>query len=85
MRNYYHTKRDYLLNCIRESKFASYVEIMEEDAGLHFIMKIDTDLSDRDFCMYAEKNAAPFNRNSILNSILEDNYSDNFIMLSEIS
>lgn len=28
---------------------------MEEDAGLHFIMKIDTSLSDREFCMYAEQ------------------------------
>ena len=55
MRNYYHTKRDYLLNCIKESRFSSYVTIMEEDAGLHFIMKIDTPLSDREFCMYAEQ------------------------------
>ena len=55
MRNYYHTKRDYLLQCIKESNFSSHVEIMEEDAGLHFIMKIDTTLSDREFCMYAEQ------------------------------
>ena len=29
---------------------------MEEDAGLHFIMKIKTTLTDHDFCMYAEQN-----------------------------
>ena len=28
---------------------------MEEDAGLHFIMKIKTALTDHDFCMYAEQ------------------------------
>ena len=55
MRNSYHQKRDFLLNCIRESNFSSYAEIMEEDAGLHFIMKINTHLSDHDFCMYAKQ------------------------------
>ena len=55
MRNYYHQKRDFLLNCIKESKFSSYAEIMDDDAGLHFIMKIHTNLSDHDFCMYAKQ------------------------------
>ena len=55
MRNYYHNKRDFLLKCIEESDFAPLVKIMEEDSGLHFIMKINTEISDRDFCKYAEK------------------------------
>lgn len=56
MRNYYHAKRDLLLKAMENSKLAPYVKIMEEDAGLHFIMKIETTLNDQDFCMLAEQN-----------------------------
>lgn len=55
MRNHYHTKRDILLTQIRQSEFSDYVKIMEEDAGLHFIMKIRTNLTDQAFCKEAEK------------------------------
>lgn len=53
MRNYYHKKRDYLIDRIHQSPLASYVTIMEEDAGLHFILEIKTALSDQDFCRLA--------------------------------
>lgn len=56
MRNYYHNKRDYLLSCIQNSPLASHVSISEEDAGLHFLMKIETKLSDEEFCKKAEQN-----------------------------
>lgn len=56
MRNYYHAKRDLLLSCIKESPLSSYVTISEEDAGLHFLMKIKTNLNDEDFCMRAHQN-----------------------------
>jgi GntR family transcriptional regulator/MocR family aminotransferase len=42
MRIRYHQKRDALIEGIRASDFASRVEILEQDAGLHFLMRIDT-------------------------------------------
>lgn len=55
MRNYYHNKRDLLLSCIQDSPLSSYVSISEEDAGLHFLMKIKTDMEDAEFCRRAEQ------------------------------
>lgn len=55
MRNYYHTKRDTLLDIIKNSPLAPYVTIREENSGLHFLMKLNTTLSDSDFCIAAEK------------------------------
>ena len=46
MRNSYHKKRDYLLETIKKSPLSSYVTITEEDAGLHFLMRIDTEIPD---------------------------------------
>lgn len=45
-RNFYKTQRDTLLECIKDSPLASHSTIMEEDAGLHFLLKLDTRLSD---------------------------------------
>ncbi len=50
MRNYYRSRRDALLQTIRKSKLASKAIIAEEDAGLHFILKINTALTDEEFC-----------------------------------
>lgn len=55
MRNYYHTKRDTLLRTIKNSPLSSYVTISEEDAGLHFLMEVKTELSDETFCQKAEQ------------------------------
>lgn len=55
MRNYYHTKRDTLLRTIKNSPLSSYVTISEEDAGLHFLMEVKTELSDEVFCQKAEQ------------------------------
>ena len=56
MRNFYRHRRDTLLEVIRQSKVNTRVEIAEEDAGLHFILKVNTDLSDEAFCERALKN-----------------------------
>ena len=49
MRNYYHNKRDFLLQSIRNSPLAQYATISEEDAGLHFLLKLKTSYSDTEF------------------------------------
>ncbi len=46
MRNYYRKLRDTLLNAIRKSPLNSHCTILEENSGLHFLLKINTDKSD---------------------------------------
>lgn len=46
MRNYYRKLRDTLLNAIRNSPLNSNCTILEENSGLHFLLKINTDKSD---------------------------------------
>ena len=46
MRNYYRKLRDALLNAIRKSPLNSNCTILEENSGLHFLLKINTNKSD---------------------------------------
>jgi len=55
MRNYYHEKRDILLRQIADSPIAGCCVISEEDAGLHFLMEVNTGLSDSEACAALEK------------------------------
>lgn len=48
MRNYYRTQRDTLISCIREHPYFQRVSIHEEDAGLHFLLKVDTGYTDEE-------------------------------------
>lgn len=48
MRNYYRVQRDTLLSCIRNQKHFSKVKIKEENAGLHFLLEINTPYSDEE-------------------------------------
>lgn len=48
MRNFYHTQRDVLLSAIARSPLAGRVTISEEDAGLHFLMKVASPLSEEE-------------------------------------
>ena len=48
MRNFYHKTKRQLLDAIKNSPLASYVTIMEEDSGLHFLLKVNTELSDEE-------------------------------------
>ncbi len=45
MRNHYRIQRDGLIRVIRESRMAGKLQIMEEDAGLHFLLKVQTERS----------------------------------------
>lgn len=46
MRTYYRGVRDALLDTIRQSPLGKYCTISEEDAGLHFLLQVQTPLSD---------------------------------------
>ena len=47
LRNYYQTKRDQLLEAFRSHPIHKYIAIYEEEAGVHFLMKIDTKKSEK--------------------------------------
>ena len=48
MRKFYKSQRDVLISAIQSSGFRHRVRIMEENAGLHFILKVETEKSDRE-------------------------------------
>lgn len=53
MRTHYRRIRDELMECIRRSPLASCCRISEEDAGLHFLLCIETSLSDQELLQNA--------------------------------
>ncbi len=55
MRNYYRRQRDFLVDNIEHSKLAQFTEIMEADAGLHFLIKIDIPCDDKEFTCILER------------------------------
>ncbi len=46
MKNYYKGKRDSILKLLQESPLMALLTIEEKDAGNHFLLKVDTQLSD---------------------------------------
>lgn len=55
MRTHYKTIRDELLSALKKSPISPRIHIYEEDAGLHFLLEIDTKLSDEELIAAAEK------------------------------
>lgn len=48
MRNYYRGKRDELLKCLKESPLGEKIFVQGADAGLHFLMQVNTGLTDEE-------------------------------------
>lgn len=48
MRTYYKNLRDSLVDAIKKSPLSSRIKITEENSGLHFLMQVDTRLSDEE-------------------------------------
>ena len=46
MRKFYKSRRNRVLSAIEQCPLADRLTILEENAGLHFLVKVDTDLSD---------------------------------------
>ena len=46
MRKFYRSRRNRLVELLSGSSFAEKIQILEEDAGLHFLLRVDTGLSD---------------------------------------
>ena len=47
MRKFYKNRRNRVVSLLENCDFAEKLTILEQDAGLHFLLKVDTDLSDR--------------------------------------
>ena len=46
MRKFYKNRRNKVVSLLETCAFAHRITILEQDAGLHFLVKVDTDLSD---------------------------------------
>ena len=47
MRKFYRSRRNRVISLLKNCAFAHRLTILEQDAGLHFLLKVDTALSDR--------------------------------------
>ena len=48
MRKFYRNRRNRVISLLENCAFAERLTILEQDAGLHFLLRVDTPLSDRD-------------------------------------
>ena len=55
MRNFYRKQRDLLTETIKGSPMAAFAEILEEDAGLHFLLRLDIPCTDEEFSGIMER------------------------------
>lgn len=56
MRNFYRSQRDAVIGCIKKHPQYKHVTIREENAGLHFLLTVDTRYSDEELIDRARKN-----------------------------
>ena len=48
MRKFYRTRRNRVIELLTQSPFADQITILEQDAGLHFLLHIRTEWTDRE-------------------------------------
>lgn len=72
-RNFYKSQRNVLLECIKKNFTDLNYTIKEEDAGLHFLLKIDTEYSDEELVKRAKENGL---RIACLSQYYSDNPND---------
>lgn len=57
MKNYYRSQRNLIMDCIKKHPKYDCVKIAEENSGLHFLLHVDTTLSDQELVDNALKNS----------------------------
>ena len=55
MRKFYRSRRNIVVSLLETCRFSKKLTILEQDAGLHFLLKIDTVLSDHDLTARLEQ------------------------------
>ncbi len=81
MRNFYRIQRDKVLECIKNQKNYSRVEILEENSGLHFLMRVDTNLSDKELVTRAKEKGVAISCLSQY-SYLEENATEHIVIIN---
>ena len=56
MRKYYKNRRNQVVSALSRCAFSNKLTIREEDAGLHFLLKVDTPMEDDELVRFCEKN-----------------------------
>ena len=51
LRNYYQHKRDLILSTFLREPLGKYITISEEDSGVHFLMHVNTSMSEQEFLL----------------------------------
>ena len=54
MRKFYKNRRNRVLEALSTAPFAQRLTVLEEDAGLHFLLKVDSPLTDRELVARCE-------------------------------
>lgn len=54
MRSYYRKQRDQLISAIKKSSLSVHTAICEEEAGLHFLLKVETAFTDEEIVIRAK-------------------------------
>ena len=54
MRKYYKMRRNQVVSALNRCAFSDKLTIREEDAGLHFLLKVDTHLTDEELVRFCE-------------------------------
>lgn len=55
MRKFYRGRRNQVIQTLNQCPYADHFTIREEDAGLHFLLKVRTELSDAELMAYCRK------------------------------
>ena len=55
MRKFYRARRNRVVNALNNCPFADNLTIREEEAGLHFLLKVDTTLSDEELVAFCAR------------------------------
>ena len=80
LRNYYHSKRDALLSSIRNSKLNDFVRISGEEAGVHFLMEIKTQISEKNLIQSAKAQGIKLSPLSEYYQIKENSKENIYVM-----
>ena len=82
MRKFYKNRRNNVVSILQNCTFADRLTILEQDAGLHFLLKVDTVLSDREL---TEKLEAAGIRVRALSSYYHDSPEDQHCLVVNYS
>ena len=82
MRKFYKSRRNRVVSALQTCAFADRLTILEQDAGLHFLLKVDTALSDRELTARLERAGI---RVQALSEYYHSGYADRHLLVVNYS